>query len=120
MTRDKKLEKMQNEVYMALKVDFNAMDQKIKEKQDYRKLLDFKAELYNKCLDDHLLEKGSKIVRVHLDEVHEEMHEVDKEIEEMIVLKDAYRIELEEFEDQYREKLQPVKMDGDEEETPDE
>ena len=81
-----------------------------------KKLLKFRADLYNQCLDDHLLEKGSELVRQHLDEVKAEMKLIDDHIEELIVEKDAYRIELEVFEDKYREKMMPVKKESEEEE----
>ena len=41
---------------------------------------------------------------------------IDEHIEELIVEKDAYRIELEVFEDKYREKMMPVKKESEEEE----
>ena len=78
----------------------------------YKELKD----LYNQCLDDHLLEKGSKLIRQHLDEVKAEIKLIDDHIEELIVEKDAYRIELEVFEDKYREKIMPVKKESEEEE----
>ena len=85
--------------------------------KEAKKLLKFRAELYNQCLDDHLLEKGSKVIRQHLDEVKSEIKLIDDHIEELIVEKDAYRIELEVFEDKYREKIMPVKKESEEEES---
>lgn len=95
--------KMRNEVYKELKVSFQSVEQQIKERKEYKELLKFKINLYNKCLDDHLLEKGSKLIREHLDQTKEEVKEVDKHIEELVLEKDAYRIELEVFEDAFRE-----------------
>lgn len=95
--------KMRNEIYKELKVSFQSVEQQIKERKEYKELLKFKINLYNKCLDDHLLEKGSKLIREHLDETKEEVKEVDKQIEELVLEKDAYRIELEVFEDAFRE-----------------
>lgn len=95
--------KMRNEVYKELKVSFQSVEQQIKERKEYKELLKFKINLYNKCLDDHLLEKGSKLIREHLDQTKEEVKEVDKNIEELVLEKDAYRIELEVFEDAFRE-----------------
>lgn len=95
--------KMRNEVYKELKVSFQSVEQQIRERKEYKELLKFKINLYNKCLDDHLLEKGSKLIREHLDQTKEEVKEVDKHIEELVLEKDAYRIELEVFEDAFRE-----------------
>ena len=95
--------KMKNEIYKELKVSFQSVEQQIKEKKEDKEQLKFKIDLYNKCLDDHLLEKGSKLIREHLDETKEEVKEIDKQIEELVLEKDAYRIELEVFEDAFRE-----------------
>lgn len=95
--------KMRNEIYKELKVSFQSVEQQIKEKKEYKELLKFKIDLYNKCLDDHLLEKGSKLIREHLDQTKEEVKEADQQIEELLLEKDAYRIELEVFEDAFRE-----------------
>ncbi|MGN0131495.1 MAG: hypothetical protein ACI4AA_03535 [Lachnospiraceae bacterium] len=95
--------KMKNEIYKELKVSFQSVEQQIKEKKEYKEQLKFKIDLYNKCLDDHLLEKGSKLIREHLDETKEEVKEIDKQIEDLVMEKDAYRIELEVFEDAFRE-----------------
>jgi hypothetical protein len=95
--------KVKNELYKELKVAFQTVEQQIKEKKEYKEQLKFKIDLYNKCLDDHLLEKGSKIIREHLDDTKKEVKEIDEQIEELVLEKDAYRIELEVFEDAFRE-----------------
>ncbi len=95
--------KMKNEIYKELKVSFQSMEERIKDRKEYKKELKFKIDLYNKCLDDHLLEKGSKLIREHLEETKKEVKAVDKQIEELIVEKDAYRIELEVFEAEFRD-----------------
>lgn len=106
--------KIQDEIYKELKVSFTSIEQQIKSQKEAKKLLKFRADLYNQCLDDHLLEKGSKLIRQHLDEVKAEMKAIDDHIEDLIVEKDAYRIELEVFEDKYREKLMPAKKEKEE------
>ena len=108
--------RLQDEIYKELKVSFTSVEQRIKAQKEEKKLLKFRADLYNQCLDDHLLEKGSKLIRQHLDEVKAEMKLIDDHIEELIVEKDAYRIELEVFEDKYREKMMPVKKEAEKEE----
>jgi hypothetical protein len=95
--------KVRNELYKELKVAFQTVEQQIKEKKEYKEQLKFKIDLYNKCLDDHLLEKGSKIIREHLDDTKKEVKEIDEQIEDLALEKDAYRIELEVFEDAFRE-----------------
>ena len=86
-----------------MKVAFQTAEQQIKEKKDYKEQLKFKIDLYNKCLDDHLLDKGSKLIREHLDDTKKEVKEVDKQIEDLIVERDAYRIEIEVFEQAFRD-----------------
>ena len=108
--------RLQDKIYKELKVSFTSVEQRIKAQKEEKKSLKFRADLYNQCLDDHLLEKGSKLIRQHLDEVKAEMKLIDDHIEELIVEKDAYRIELEVFEDKYREKMMPVKKETEEEE----
>ncbi len=95
--------KMKNEIYKELKVSFQSIEQQIKERKEYKDQLKFKIDLYNKCLDDHLLEKGSKLIREHLEDTKKEVKDVDKQIEELKLEKDAYRIELEVFEAEFRE-----------------
>ncbi len=95
--------KMKNEFYKELKVSFQAMEEQIKERKEYKDQLKLKIALYNKCLDDHLLEKGSKLIREHLDETKKEVKDVDKQIEDLKLQKDAYRIELEVFEAEFRD-----------------
>lgn len=95
--------KMKNEFYKELKVSFQAMEEQIKKRKEYKDQLKLKIALYNKCLDDHLLEKGSKLIREHLDETKKEVKDVDKQIEELKLQKDAYRIELEVFEAEFRD-----------------
>lgn len=107
--------RLQDEIYKELKVSFTSVEQQIKAQKEAKKLLKLRADLYNQCLDDHLLEKGSKVIRQHLDEVKAEIKLIDDHIEELTVEKDAYRIELEVFEDKYREKIVPVKKESDEE-----
>lgn len=97
--------KMRNEVYKEMKVAFQTAEQQIKEKKDYKDQLKFKIELYNKCLDDHLLDKGSKLIREHLDDTKKEVKEIDKQIEDLIIERDAYRIEIEVFEQAFRDQL---------------
>ena len=108
--------RLQDEIYKELKVSFTSVEQQIKAQKEAKKLLKFRADLYNQCLDDHLLEKGSKLIRQHLDEVKSEIKLIDDHIEELIIEKDAYRIELEVFEDKYREKMMPVKKEEEEDE----
>jgi len=108
--------KFQDEVYKELKVSFISVQNQIKAKEEEKRMLKFRLELYNKCLDDHLLEKGSKIIRQHLDEVKEEILNIDLYIDNLKVEMDAYRIELEVFEDAYIEKLQVPKKAEEEEE----
>ena len=108
--------RIQDEIYKELKVSFTSIEQQIKSQKEAKKLLKFRYDLYNQCLDDHLLEKGSKLIRQHLDEVKTEMKAIDDHIEELIIEKDAYRIELEVFEDRYREKMQPIKKEKAEDE----
>lgn len=98
-----KANQMKNEVYKELKVSFQGMEQKIKDKKDYKNQLKFKIDLYNKCLDDHLLEKGSRLIKEHLDETKKEVKEIDEQIEALMLEKDAYRIELEVFEAAFRD-----------------
>lgn len=95
--------KMKNEIYKELKVSFQSVEQQIKERKEYKEQLKFKIDLYNRCLDEHLLEKGSKLIREHLDETKEEVKAVDKQIESLAMQKDAYRIELEVFETSFRD-----------------
>lgn len=95
--------KMKNEIYKELKVSFQSMEQQIKERKEYKEQVKFKIDLYNKCLDDHLLDKGSKLIREHLEAAKKEVKEVDKQIEDLTIEKDAYRIELEVFEDAFRD-----------------
>ena len=71
---------------------------------------------FHVCWATNQSTKGSKLIRQHLDEVKAEMKFIDDHIEELIVEKDAYRIELEVFEDKYREKMMPVKKESEEEE----
>lgn len=104
--REKNMEKeskMKNEIYKELKVSFQSMEERIKDRKEYKEQLNFKIDLYNKCLDDHLLDKGSKLIREHLEETKKEVKAVDKQIEDLIVEKDAYRIELEVFEAEFRD-----------------
>lgn len=98
-----KSNQMKNEIYKELKVSFQGMEQKIKDKKDYKTQLKFKIDLYNKCLDDHLLEKGSRLIKEHLDETKKEVKEIDEQIEALMLEKDAYRIELEVFEASFRD-----------------
>ena len=98
-----KANQMKNEVYKELKVSFQGMEQKIKDKKDYKAQLKFKIDLYNQCLDDHLLEKGSRLIKEHLDETKKEVKEIDEQIEALLLEKDAYRIELEVFEASFRD-----------------
>lgn len=100
--------RIQSEVYKELKVAFVSIEQQIKARKEEKKLLKFRVDLYNKCLDEHLLEKGSKIVRQHLDEARDEIKALDKIIEDLTIEKDAYRIELSVYEELFVEKLTPV------------
>lgn len=95
--------KMKNDVYKEMKVAFQTAEQQIKAQEDYKKQLKFKIDLYNKCLDDHLLEKGSRVIREHLDATKKEVKEIDNKIEELMVERDAYRIEIAVFEAEFRD-----------------
>ena len=77
--------------------------------------LDFGSKTVGVAISDPLLitAQGIEIIRR---KEENKLRQTLARIEELIVEKDAYRIELEVFEDKYREKMMPVKKESEEEE----
>ncbi|MCM1162548.1 MAG: hypothetical protein NC412_15195 [Roseburia sp.] len=85
-------------IYKELKVGFQTMEEQIKEVQFTKEELEVKNELYEKCLEEHLLEEGAEKVKVHLAENKAAFEECDKKLKDLFAQRDAFRIEIEAYE----------------------
>lgn len=85
-------------IYKELKVAFQTVEEQIKEVQFTKEELEVKKELYDKCLEEHLLEDGANMVKVHLQENEAASEECEKKLSELRSRRDAYRIEIESYE----------------------
>ena len=103
MMKTDKQTKIYDEIYKELMVNYQSLEETIKQKKEEKNVLKLKNELYNKCLDDHLLEKGSKFIKEHLEENKQKVKDIDREVDELLIKKDAFRIELEVFQKEFRD-----------------
>ncbi|MBD5543640.1 MAG: hypothetical protein HDR01_05215 [Lachnospiraceae bacterium] len=85
-------------IYKELKVAFQTVEEQIKELQFLKEELEVKKELYEKCLEEHLLEEGADMVKIHLKENQDDFEECEKKLSELLSKRDAYRIEIESYE----------------------
>lgn len=85
-------------IYKELKVAFQTVEEQIKEVQFTKEELEVKKELYEKCLEEHLLEEGADMVKVHLQENQAASEDCEKKLSELLSRRDAYRIEIEAYE----------------------
>lgn len=85
-------------IYKELKVAFQTIEEQIKEVQFTKEELEVKGELYEKCLNENPEEEGGKVVKLHLQKNQKETRECDKKLKELFGQRDAYRIEIEAYE----------------------
>lgn len=85
-------------IYKELKVAFQTVEEQIKEVQFTKEELDVKHELYEKCLEEHLLDEGGEMVKVHLEENQKAAKECEEKLSKLLAQRDAYRIEIESYE----------------------
>ncbi|MBO5242360.1 MAG: hypothetical protein J6B19_06760, partial [Lachnospiraceae bacterium] len=57
-----------------------------------------KCDLFEECLSNYLLSSGSDVVKEHLMEARAEIEALDRELERLKLQRDAYKIEIEMFE----------------------
>lgn len=85
-------------IYKELKVAFQTVEEQIKEQQFTKEELEVKNELYEKCLEEHLLDEGGEMVKCHLQENKEAEQQCEEKLKELFAKRDAYRIEIEAYE----------------------
>ena len=100
---DQKTIKLKEKIYKELKVTFQSIEQQIKEIEDNKAEYAMKCELYGQCLSEHLLSSGADIIQEHLADAHAEMENCDRELDKLKLLRDAYRIEIEIYENNMRQ-----------------
>lgn len=100
---DPKTTKLKEKIYKELKVTFQSIEQQIKEIEDNKAEYAMKCELYGQCLSEHLLSSGADIIQEHLSDAHAEMENCDRELDKLKVQRDAYRIEIEIYENNMRQ-----------------
>ncbi len=94
---------LREKIYKELKVTFQGIEQQIKNLEDKKTEILMKCEMYEECLDKHLLSSGSDIIKEHLSQARLELANTDIEIEKLKLEKDAYRIEISVQEEQMRQ-----------------
>lgn len=85
-------------IYKELKVAFQTVEEQIKEMQFTKEELEVKGELFERCLDENFLEEGSAVVKQHLEENEKAAEECEKQLAELFAKRDAYRMEIESYE----------------------
>lgn len=100
---DPKTIKVKEKIYKELKVTFQSIEQQIKEIEDNKLEYAMKCDLYGQCLSEHLLSNGADVIQEHLSDAHAEMENCDKELEKLKRQRDAYRIEIEIYENNMRQ-----------------
>lgn len=99
---DAKTVVLKEKIYKELKVTFQGIEQKMKDLEDEKAELNIKMDMYRQCLSDHILSAGSDIVKIHLTQAQEEMVAIENEYEKLRLERDAYRIEIEVYENSIR------------------
>ncbi len=90
--------RIKEKIYKELKVTFLSSEQQIRELEDSRTELVVKCDLFEECLSNYLLSSGSDVVKEHLMEARAEIEALDRELERLKLQRDAYKIEIEMFE----------------------
>lgn len=98
MDRNDPNARVKEKIYKELKVTFLTSEQQIRELEDHRTELVVKCDLFEECLSNYLLSSGSDVVKEHLMGARAEIEACDRELEKMKLQRDAYRIEIEMFE----------------------
>lgn len=100
---DPRTTKLKEKIYKELKVTFQSIEQQIKEIEDNKAEYAMKCDLYGQCLAEHLLSSGADIIKDHLSDANAEMENCERELEKMKLQRDAYRIEIEIYENNMRQ-----------------
>lgn len=98
MDRNDPNARVKEKIYKELKVTFLSSEQQIRELEDSRAELVVKCDLFEECLSNYLLSSGSDVVKEHLMEARAEIEALDRELERLKLQRDAYKIEIEMFE----------------------
>ena len=98
MDRNDPNARVKEKIYKELKVTFLTSEQQIREWEDKRGELVVKCDLFEECLSNYLLSSGSDVVKEHLMGARAEIEACDRELERLRLQRDAYRIEIEMFE----------------------
>ena len=104
MERNDPSTKMREKIYKELKVNFQNLEQQIKEMENLNAEYAIKCDLYGQCLAEHLLSNGSDVIKKHLEETHARSQENEEAIKQLKLERDAYRIEIEIYENNIKEK----------------
>lgn len=98
MDRNDPNTRIREKIYKELKVTFLTIEQQIREMEDNRAELVVKCDLFNDCLEKHLLSSGSDVVKEHLLEAKAAIETCDRDLERLRMQRDAYKIEIEIYE----------------------
>lgn len=104
MERNDPNTKMREKIYKELKVNFQNLEQQIKELESLNAEYAIKCDLYGQCLAEHLLSSGSDVIKKHLEETHAKIQENEEAIKQLKLERDAYRIEIEIYENNIKDK----------------
>lgn len=85
-------------IYKELKVAFQTVDEQIKETQFEKEELEIKQELYETCIHEELATEDGAVVKKHLKDNEAAIKECDKKLENLMLERNAYRIEIEAYE----------------------
>lgn len=85
-------------IYKELKVAFQTVDEQIKETQFELEELEIKKELYETCINEELTAEDGEVVKKHLKENEAAIKECNKKVEDLMMQRNAYRIEIEAYE----------------------
>lgn len=99
---DAKTVVLKEKIYKELKVTFQGIEQKMKDLEDEKAELNIKIDMYRQCLAEHILSAGSDVVKIHLTQAQEAVVNIEKEYEKLRLERDAFRVEIEVYENTIR------------------
>ncbi len=96
------MEAIKEKIYKELKVTFQTVEERIKKLQLLKEELDAKYELYEDCIEKHLLEEGISLIKEHREVAKQEIQQCEVDLKQLKLQKDALRIEISTYEERMK------------------
>lgn len=96
------MEAIKEKIYKELKVSFQTAEEQLKKLQMLKEELETKYELYEDCIEKHLLDEGIIFVKEHREATKQEIQQCEEDLKQLKMQRDAFRIEISTYEERIK------------------